>query len=122
MSATTADRADRHNAGKDRWDLLPWDALRYLTKVYAYGARKYDDRNWEKGMPYSECFASLMRHYASKFDGEACDPESQLFHTAHAAWNALALLTYELRDIGEDDFGPLVDSGPSLKTLNDGGY
>jgi dATP/dGTP diphosphohydrolase, N-terminal len=105
-----SERADRHNTGKDRWDLLPWDALRYLTRVYGYGARKYSDRNWEKGMPWSECFASLQRHYNSRSWGQQKDVESQLLHTAHAAWNALALLAYEIRGVGEDDFAALFGS------------
>jgi hypothetical protein len=78
-----------------------------LTRVYGHGAEKYSDRNWEKGMPYSECFASLMRHYSAAFGGERDDPESTLLHSAHAAWNALAILAYELRGVGTDDFTSL---------------
>ncbi|NIN67629.1 MAG: hypothetical protein GTO63_23590, partial [Anaerolineae bacterium] len=38
----------RFDEGKERVDLLPPDALMYLGKVYAMGAVKYGDRNWER--------------------------------------------------------------------------
>jgi hypothetical protein len=48
--------------GKVRPDLIsPWADFRegdWLAK----GAEKYDERNWEKGIPISRCIASLERH------------------------------------------------------------
>ena len=35
--------------GKGRCDLLPACALLRLSKHYEKGAKKYDERNWEKG-------------------------------------------------------------------------
>lgn len=100
------DPAKRYDNGKPRYDLLPADGLDELVKVYTYGAQKYADRNWEKGMSWSRCFASLMRHSWKFWRGEDIDEESGLPHTAMIAWNAMTLLTYQLRKIGTDDRPP----------------
>lgn len=93
----------RYDADKPRYDLLPGDGLHELVRVYTAGAAKYAPRNWEKGMSWSRCFGSLMRHAWAWWRGERLDPESGLPHMAHVAWNALALVTYELRQVGADD-------------------
>lgn len=94
----------RYNAGKPRYDLLPADALDELVKVFTRGAEKYAPRNWEKGMAWSEtCFAALQRHAWKWQAGEDIDPETGCQHMAHAAWNALALVAYSLRGVGQDD-------------------
>ncbi len=54
-------------------------------------------------MAWSRCYNSLCRHLYVWWAGERYDEETGLPHLAHVAWNALALLTYELRGIGQDD-------------------
>lgn len=93
----------RFNEGKVRFDLVPPDALWELAKVYTFGARKYRDRNWEKGMSWGICFAAAMRHLWKWWRGERNDPESGIHHLAHAAWNCLSALAYELREQTEFD-------------------
>jgi len=98
-----SEAALRYDAGKLRYDLLPGDALAALVKVYTKGAVKYADRNWEKGMSWSRCFGSLMRHCWAFWRGEQNDPETGCHHMAMAAWNCFALVSYSLRAIGNDD-------------------
>lgn len=93
----------RYNAGKLRYDLLPPDGLAELVRVYTKGAEKYAPRNWERGMAWSKCFASMMRHCWAFWRGEDYDAETGCHHMAMAAWNAMALCVYSLRQIGEDD-------------------
>lgn len=93
----------RYNKGKKRYDLLAPDAIDAVVDVFTFGANKYADRNWELGMSWMDVVASLKRHLAAFEFGVRSDDESHLLHTAHLAWNALALLTYELRGIGTDD-------------------
>jgi hypothetical protein len=84
----------RNNAGKLRYDLIsPW-ALEALAEVYTKGADKYAERNWEKGLPLMDCFASLMRHAWAWARGEDLDPETGLHHMAHAMWNAAAIVHF----------------------------
>lgn len=93
----------RYDSGKARYDLIPSDALEDLASLYAYGANKYAERNWEKGMSWGRCFASLMRHSWAFWRGENIDPESGYHHMTHAAWNCLALVSYAKRGRGTDD-------------------
>lgn len=94
----------RYNQNKARMDLLPWDALVEVAHHYRVGAAKYAERNWEKGMKWDEgCAASLARHLAAWSQGEDIDPENGQHHDVAMAWNALALVAYRLRGIGEDD-------------------
>jgi len=97
-------RGFKQDQGKPRWDLLPPAALGKLAEVYTFGVAKgYPARNWEKGMAWSRPFAALMRHAWAFWAGEDMDPESGLPHMAHVAWNALALLEYQVLGKGEDD-------------------
>jgi hypothetical protein len=93
----------RYDSGKARYDLIPPEALEDLAKLYTYGAAKYAERNWEKGMSWSRCFGSLMRHAWAFWRGENLDPESGIHHMTCAAWNCMALFTYSSRAIGTDD-------------------
>ncbi|GAC1500211.1 MAG: hypothetical protein NVS1B6_06420 [Steroidobacteraceae bacterium] len=93
----------RFNEGKARYDLIPPEALDALAEHYGRGALKYADRNWERGMGWGKCFASLMRHGWAWMRGEDCDPETGSHHMIAVAWNAIALFTYHQRAIGTDD-------------------
>lgn len=84
----------RYNSGKLRYDLIhPW-AHEQLAKVLTLGANKYAERNWEKGMSWSNVIASLKRHLAAIESGEDYDIESGLLHAAHVACNAHFLTAY----------------------------
>ncbi len=93
----------RFDEGKSRVDLLPADALMEVGAVYAAGAKKYGDRNWEKGMKWTRMLGPLLRHLFQWMRGIERDEETGQRHIAMVVWNALGLLTYELRGIGEDD-------------------
>jgi len=56
--------------GKGRFDLIPTDALRRLAQHYENGARKYGDRNWEKGQPLGRYLDSAFRHLVNVLDGK----------------------------------------------------
>ena len=84
----------RYNEGKIRYDLLEPFAIEQLAKVFTEGAKKYEPRNWEKGMAWSKVLASLKRHIAAWENGEDNDKETGCYHMAHAAWIALALVSY----------------------------
>jgi len=74
-----------------------------LAAHYERGAKKYADRNWEKGMAWGKCFASLQRHAWAWMNGEDRDPETGTHHMISVAWNAIALFVYSVRKIGTDD-------------------
>lgn len=84
----------KFDADKARFDLIPPGSLWAVAEIYTYGAGKYADRNWEKGLSWGRVFAAIMRHLWSFWRGEELDEESGLPHLAHAAWDCLALLEY----------------------------
>jgi len=99
--------AGRFSAGKMRHDLIAAWPLEQLAGVYTYGAQKYDDDNWRKGLKWKkDTFACILRHVWKWFRGERFDNESGLHHLAHAAWNCFALMEYERNGIGIDDRNP----------------
>ena len=70
---------------KLRTDLISPQALLGMVAVLTFGANKYEDRNWEKGMAYSRPYAAALRHLLAWWTGEDNDPETGLSHLDHAA-------------------------------------
>lgn len=78
--------------GKGRYDLITPLALQRLADVYEKGAQKYDDRNWEKGMPISRYIDSAIRHLFQYLEGHRDED-----HLGQAMWNcASAIHTEEM--------------------------
>ncbi len=82
--------------GKLRLDLWSYDAIEEVTKVHAFGAKKYEDYNWAKGLKYHRVFGACLRHVWSWWRGERNDPESGFHHLAHAMCCLMYLLHYEM--------------------------
>lgn len=84
----------KYNEGKLQLELIPPTAISSLGRVLTYGAKKYDDRNWERGIKWSKIIASLKRHLNSFEDRVDIDDESGLLHTEHILANAVFLNHY----------------------------
>mgnify|MGYP000521447717 CR=1 FL=1 len=97
-------------------------AMKELALIYGFGEEKYARYNYLKGYPWSLSIDALFRHLFAFLDGEDLDPESGLHHTAHAAWHALTLTSYQMRSVGTDDRAPresVPTVTPSLTDLWD---
>ena len=97
--------------GKLRIDLVPVDGILALAQILTSGAEKYGERGWERGMAWSRPYAALLRHLLAWWGGQDTDPESGHPHLWHVMTNAVFLVSYERRGIGEDDrpgIGPKV--------------
>jgi hypothetical protein len=78
-------------------------AILEVANISKYGHEKYqvpyDDQNWarvENGLGrYAD---AEVRHLLGEFIDGPFDPESELRHAAHRAWNAMAYLERLLRD------------------------
>lgn len=92
----------KFDEGKPRFDLLPPDAMNEVARVYTFGAAKYADRNWEKGMDWGRVYAGQQRHMQAFWGGETHDPETGMLHTAHATFGTLVLTAYQMRSVGKD--------------------
>lgn len=75
---------------KPRPDLIsPFAKLR-LGDWLRKGLEKYDERNWEKGMPISRCLEAIDRHYC-KYQMGRTDED----HMAAVMCNAMFIMHYE---------------------------
>lgn len=77
---------DTHE-GKGRFDLIPTDAFRRLAVHYENGAKKYGDRNWEKGQPLARYLESAMRHLVGVLEGLTDED-----HASAVSWNMFAYI------------------------------
>lgn len=98
--------ADRKNNAKLKTHLFPAEWELELTRIFHQGSIKYSENNWLKGMPYSYCLGSARRHILKYLLGQKYDKETGCHHLAHAAWNLLAIYSYELRGVGMADLTP----------------
>ena len=67
-----------------------WDAFTALLEVavhYEQGARKYAERNWEKGIPLHCYIDSAVRHYLKWRRGDTDEP-----HARAVIWNLLGAI------------------------------
>ena len=75
------------NDGKPRFDLISLIALYRLAMHYANGAKKYGDRNWEKGQPLSRYIESAERHLFKEKMGFTDED-----HASALIWNIMAYI------------------------------
>ena len=91
----------------ERFDLIPVRPLTALARHYGIGAKKYDDRNWELGVPWSLNYAAMQRHLHLFWSGTDIDVDPQTgernHHLVAVAWHAFALLEYSLTHPELDD-------------------
>jgi dATP/dGTP diphosphohydrolase len=85
----------KDDSGKLRYDLIPTGPLEKLAEVYTIGAKKYSDRNWERGLSWGRLYGALQRHANAFWRGESRDPVDGQHHLASVAFCAFALLEFE---------------------------
>lgn len=93
--------------GKPRPDLISPLALLRVGEWMARGVDHYGERNWEKGIPFSVCYASLLRHVL-KFAAGRTDED----HLAAVVFNAQAMMHYQEAGMAELDDMPHYQDGP----------
>lgn len=78
------------------------DALMEVARVGTFGANKYSDDGWKEVPNAKRRYTDAMyRHLLKEHMGYMEDPDSNLLHAAHTAWNALARLQFILEEIDE---------------------
>ena len=106
LVADKEEKGLRFNEGKLRYDLVHPLAHEGMVGVLTFGAKKYSERNWEKGMKWSNVISSMKRHIAAIEKGEDYDPESGILHVDHVACNAHFLSAY-YRNYPQGDDRPI---------------
>lgn len=113
LASPQAEEGNKYDHGKPRMDLIPPEAIFASATVFAGGAEKYGDRNWEKGMGWGRIFGALNRHLWAWWGGRGptstnfalgeLDPETKHSHMWHVLTCAMMLVAYEERRAGNDD-------------------
>lgn len=102
------------DAGKTRVGLVVGDfprAILAVSEIGTFGANKYTPRGWLEVPNALERYDdAMMRHYFREKAGELIDPDSELMHHAHFAWNALATLELKLKQMEEENGGDIQSS------------
>lgn len=83
--------------------LIPPEMFEAIARRLAIGARKYAARNWEKGLDWNRCYDALQRHLLAFWSGEDIDIETGQPHTWGVLANIAFLVTFEAREIGNDN-------------------
>jgi len=80
-------KAIRYNKGKPRIGLVPPELMVEVAKVLTFGAEKYEENNWKKGIP-CKCFVdSALRHFF-KFIANHKDED----HESAFYWNIMCCI------------------------------
>lgn len=84
----------RYNDGKLPMHLIPVSTEKAIAEVLQAGAKKYAERNWERGFNWSIPYACARRHLMKWWDGEDLDSETGLNHLKHALCNIAMLIEF----------------------------
>ncbi len=105
----------------DRYDLIPAEVEEALANHYGMGAKKYADRNWERGYAWGLSYRALRSHLNKFVQGErydnhtpSCPPgcvnHTGTHHMICVMWHAVALFIFDIRRIGTDNLTKLSDT------------
>jgi hypothetical protein len=108
------DKGVKFDSDKVRVDLFPPDAFMAISQILTYGAKKYEEHNWEHGMKWGRVYGACLRHLMAWWGGRGnptrvsflfgeLDDETGFSHLWHAGACIVFLISYEHRQIGEDD-------------------
>jgi len=112
MDGQTLKSGAKKDEGKARWDLLPYEVLDAVARILTIGAKKYDARNWEKGISYGKIFGAAQRHLAAFWNGplngtDGINRSDGLeSHIDHAICELMFLSAYEKRGMKAFDDRP----------------
>jgi hypothetical protein len=91
MDTTVAVKDDTE---KSKVELLSPLWIMGVGQVLGFGAKKYCDHNWRKGLAVTRCLGAALRHIFAFLGGEDLDPESKQPHLLHASCSLM--FAYEL--------------------------
>jgi hypothetical protein len=115
----------KHDQSKPRMDLISPLAMAYLAHVLSFGAEKYEEHNWRKGIPISKLVAASSRHLEAIKAGILFDDETGLPHAAHLMCEAMFIceqMTASYWQENNDSFTLEEDQKQLLKELLAGNF
>ncbi len=109
----------KKDENKPRYELLPYEVLEAVAQILTNGAKKYEDRNWEKGIAYGRVFGAAQRHLTAFWNAglDGTDGINSIdgsnSHIDHAICELMFLSAYEKRGLKQYDDRPTLISGDS---------
>lgn len=94
VTVTNEQTGGKKGIKPERMDLVPVGPLTELARLYGEGAKKYEDRNWEKGYDWNLSYGAMLRHITQFWNGEDRDAETGCHHLASVAFHAFALMQF----------------------------
>lgn len=86
------DKGTKFDDEKPKMALIPAKGLVEVAKVMTFGAKKYGNFNWKKGIAYTRLLSATLRHINAIQQGNDYDDETGIHHAAHAVCNLLMLI------------------------------
>jgi len=105
----------KKDEGKARFELLPYEVLAAVARILTAGAKKYADRNWEKGIAYGRVFGAAQRHLTNFWNAKLEDrdginhADGNEMDIDHAICELMFLSAYEKRGKTQFDDRPRKD-------------
>jgi hypothetical protein len=113
--------AMRAALGMNYFRQVPLEAIGAGAAALEYGAMKYENRNWEKGLPWQQMIDSLKRHVDDFERGHNFDDGedgSGMHQVCMIMASAMMLSASVIRGIGEDDrLPPTADEALTAKEV-----
>ena|ERR1700677_4301727 len=78
------EKALKFDEGKPDLSQVSPELMEHVALVRMFGEKKYARNNWKKGFKVTRSLAAALRHIFAVLRGELYDPESGLYHVAHA--------------------------------------
>jgi hypothetical protein len=103
MKTSASSKGVKYDGGKLRIDLIPPEAIEAMAVTLSFGANKYGERNWEKGIEEDRLWAAAQRHLWAWLKGHNRDGESDLNPLWHALTSIAMLIATEQRGTGTGD-------------------
>lgn len=73
------------------WHLLDWSVLEDDIRAMMFGAQKYSENAWRKGVSFTDLLDATFRHIAKFIEGEMNAQDSGVPHLSHARANLMFL-------------------------------
>ncbi len=102
------DTFQKHDAEKNRLELLDYDFIEGIGKILTFGAEKYEADNWKKAGSDEDLRrvrGAMMRHAFAYMNGEKTDPETGESHLYHMACCQMFLDYFDRIEALEEECG-----------------
>jgi len=111
-------KAIKLDDGKLQYSSIPILALEEVCKSFTYGAKKYGQFNYSKGIEFTRLLDASIRHTIAVLKSEDIDNESGNYHLSHAIASLMMALESQLTNQILDNRNKIYASNCTTNTNN----